>query len=83
MYELEITAILKSASIIREETMSSRCPKCGTHSVVAQDIESLSDSALLVKLEQRIQLTCQQCGWIEFDDPIISLRIETQTWSAV
>ncbi len=49
--------------------MSSRCPQCGNNSVVTQDIETLSNSALLVKLEKRLQLTCQQCGRIEFDDP--------------
>jgi predicted nucleic-acid-binding Zn-ribbon protein len=46
--------------------METRCPQCGTQSVVAQDIEALSDSALLVKLEKRIQLCCQQCGWMAF-----------------
>jgi|GEM_PF-2649812 len=55
--------------------MNNRCPKCGTLSVIAQDIETLSDSALLVKLKQRIQLTCQHCGWIDFDDPIIHTRL--------
>jgi len=48
--------------------MKDRCPECGKSSVIAQDIEALSDSALLVKLSERIQLTCQQCGWIEFED---------------
>ena len=65
--------------------MTSRCPQCGTLSVIAQDIETLSDSALLVKLKQRIQLTCQQCGWIDFDDPVINLRLgyKTQACSTV
>ena len=54
--------------------MSSRCPQCGNNSVVTQDIETLSNCALLVKLEDRIQLTCQQCGRIEFEDP--SIRLE-------
>lgn len=49
--------------------MQRLCPKCGAYAVVSQDIEVLSDSALLVKLEKRIQLCCQQCGWIGFDDP--------------
>jgi predicted nucleic-acid-binding Zn-ribbon protein len=49
--------------------MSSLCPECGTFSVISQDIEVLCDSALLVKLEKRIQLCCQQCGWMEFEDP--------------
>lgn len=48
--------------------METRCPKCGTLSVVAQDIEVLSDSALLVKLDKRIQLCCQQCGWMDCQD---------------
>ena len=51
--------------------MRSQCPACGSTSVVAQDIESLSDSVLLVKLEKRFQLCCQQCGWIAFADPAI------------
>jgi predicted nucleic-acid-binding Zn-ribbon protein len=51
--------------------MPSLCPRCGAHSVIAQDIELLSDSALLVKLEKRIQLCCQQCGWMDFDDPLL------------
>lgn len=55
--------------------MNDRCPKCGTLSVIAQDIETLSNSALLVKLKQRIQLTCQQCGWMDFDDPLIHSRL--------
>jgi predicted nucleic-acid-binding Zn-ribbon protein len=63
--------------------MTGNCPKCGTNSVVAQDIETLSDSALLVKLEQRIQLTCQDCGWMSFADPIISLRLVGPTLSVV
>lgn len=51
--------------------MSSRCPACGACTVEAQDIETLSNSALLVKLEKRIQLCCQQCGWMDFDDPCL------------
>ena len=53
--------------------MNIRCPRCGTNSVVSQDIEALSDSALLVKLQQRIQTTCQNCGWIGFEDPELSV----------
>ena len=65
--------------------MNNRCPKCGTHSVIAQDIETLSDSALLVKLKQRIQLTCQDCGWIDFEDPLIHsmLSLPKEVSSAV
>lgn len=48
--------------------MKTRCPQCGSLSVVTQDIEVLSDSALLVKLDKRIQLCCQQCGWIDCRD---------------
>jgi predicted nucleic-acid-binding Zn-ribbon protein len=51
--------------------MQSRCPQCGKLSVVAQDIEALSDSALLVKLHKRIQLCCQHCGWIDYQDACI------------
>lgn len=54
--------------------MESRCPQCGDLSVVAQDIEVLSDSALLVKLSNRIQLCCQSCGWLACRD--ISLETE-------
>lgn len=49
--------------------MCSLCPNCGASQVVSQDIEVLSNSALLVKLEKRIQLCCQQCGWMDFEDP--------------
>lgn len=63
--------------------MTDRCPRCGTSSVISQDIESLSDSALLVKLSQRIQLTCQHCGWIGFDDPVIHFRREMSVWFPV
>jgi predicted nucleic-acid-binding Zn-ribbon protein len=63
--------------------MTSRCPRCNTQSVIAQDIEALSDSALLVKLQQRFQLTCQQCGWIGFDDPLIKIRSGYGSCSAV
>lgn len=49
--------------------MCSLCPNCGASQVVSQDIEVLSNSALLVKLEERIQLRCQQCGWMDFEDP--------------
>lgn len=47
------------------------CPECGTPSLVSQDIETLSDSVLLVKLEKRIQLRCKACGWMDFEDPPI------------
>jgi predicted nucleic-acid-binding Zn-ribbon protein len=56
--------------------MKKCCPECGKSSVIAQDIEALSDSALLVKLSERIQLTCQQCGWIEFEDLDINVHPE-------
>jgi hypothetical protein len=59
--------------------MSSLCPNCGTSSVIAQDIESLSDSVLLVKLEKRIQLCCQQCGWMGFSDPHVTDGDPTDT----
>ncbi|MCE3236833.1 MAG: hypothetical protein K0Q50_3025 [Vampirovibrio sp.] len=49
--------------------MSALCPRCGAYTVVSQDIEMLSNSALLVKLEKRLQLCCQQCGWMGFADP--------------
>lgn len=48
--------------------METRCPRCGSLSVAAQDIEALSDSVLLVKLDKRIQLCCQACGWMECQD---------------
>jgi predicted nucleic-acid-binding Zn-ribbon protein len=48
------------------EIRQTRCPNCGKRSVATQDIEVLCDSALLVKLENRIQLCCQQCGWMDF-----------------
>ncbi|WP_303674176.1 hypothetical protein [Vampirovibrio chlorellavorus] len=50
------------------EIRHTRCPNCGKLSVVTQDIEVLCDSALLVKLENRIQRCCQQCGWMDFLD---------------
>ncbi len=50
------------------EIRQTHCPNCGKLSVVTQDIEVLCDSALLVKLENRIQLCCQQCGWMDFVD---------------
>jgi len=62
--------------------MTNRCPQCNTLSVIAQDIETLSDSALLVKLEQRFQLPCQQCGWIGFDDPCITPHQAQSSYSA-
>jgi hypothetical protein len=51
--------------------METICPHCGSHAVATQDIETLSDSALLVKLDKRIQLCCQDCGWISFTDPVL------------
>ncbi|WP_373530969.1 hypothetical protein [Vampirovibrio sp.] len=58
--------------------MEIRCPQCGRQSVVAQDIEALSDSALLVKLEKRIQLCCQQCGWMGFREmPLDAVERDT------
>jgi predicted nucleic-acid-binding Zn-ribbon protein len=51
--------------------MPTLCPKCGAYTVTAQDIEMLSNSTLLVKLDKRIQLCCQQCGWMDFDDPVV------------
>lgn len=51
--------------------MPALCPQCGAYTVVSQDIEVLCDSALLVKLEKRLQLCCQQCGWMGFDDPAL------------
>ncbi len=45
-----------------------RCPACKRYTVVALDIESLSNATVLVKTENRIQLCCQACGWMGFDD---------------
>ena len=59
--------------------MRSLCPACGSSAVVAQDIESLSDSVLLVKLEKRCQLCCQECGWIDFADPDLESPPEPQS----
>jgi predicted nucleic-acid-binding Zn-ribbon protein len=53
------------------QDMPRHCPKCGSYAVTSQDIEVLSDSVLLVKLDKRIQLRCQQCGWMGFDDPVL------------
>jgi len=52
--------------------MSMRCPACGQASVNANDIEAMSDSTLLVKIHDRIQLCCQECGWLGFDDPSVA-----------
>lgn len=46
------------------DMQQTRCPRCGKRTVVTQDIEVLCDSALLVKLDHRMQLCCQQCGWM-------------------
>jgi DNA-directed RNA polymerase subunit RPC12/RpoP len=48
--------------------MQCRCPQCGYSELVEQDIEVLSDSALLVKTSNRMQLRCQQCGWMAYGE---------------
>lgn len=58
--------------------METRCPQCGSLSVAAQDIEVLSDSALLVKLDNRIQLCCQACGWMACQDLALDTVLEDQ-----
>lgn len=57
--------------------MQSPCPKCGADAVVGLDIEEMSDSSLLVKVQERIQLCCQDCGWLGFDDPCLDPSLES------
>ena len=66
----------------RRYHMQSRCPKCGSKALVAQDIEMMSNSTVLVKLEKRIQLYCADCCWMGFDDPVISLKIAKSSSTA-
>jgi predicted nucleic-acid-binding Zn-ribbon protein len=54
--------------------MPCRCPQCGYLELVEQDIEVLSDSALLVKTSNRMQLRCQQCGWMAYGELTVSDR---------
>lgn len=48
------------------------CPLCGDNDILEQDIEDLSDSVLLVKTFNRIQLRCQNCGWMGYGELSVS-----------
>ena len=52
--------------------MNNRCPQCGSMAIVTQDIEVLANATVLSKTEKRIQLSCQDCGWMGTDEPAVS-----------
>lgn len=45
----------------------SRCPTCGSFQLVAQDIDEITNPVSLMKLMERLQLRCEHCGWIGYE----------------
>jgi hypothetical protein len=59
--------------------MLCHCPQCEFLELVEQDIEELSDSVLLVKTFNRMQLRCPRCGWMGYGE----LRVLAKNGSVV
>ncbi|HEY9746452.1 MAG TPA: hypothetical protein V6C99_09565 [Oculatellaceae cyanobacterium] len=57
--------------------MMCQCPQCECSNIVEQDIEELSDSALLVKISNRMQLRCQECGWMGYGELLVQAKSDS------